>query len=351
VGNQRQRLVWALPARLGVAVPLAIAAGLLMSGQAAAAGGAGSVGPASLAQQLTASAEQTGGAAVNTAQDAANSAVTQAESTTAAAVQSAHTAASQALAQAQSALPSGGAQAGSGAGSGSATPPVPASSGGTVTTGSGGSASPVIRVPPVDVGVADASQATPGDPDSIPAAAASFVDPGRLDGLAKETTAAVASAGPIALRVWRSFAAPGPKMRVTVWSRDRVISSPPITRPGTSGRAEFAWPLTELSPSSRPAAANVSRSTIHHARALPPGRPTAQTPQATGEAPATPAWLGPGVGGPAAASSAGSGAGPALALLAWAAIALLLALSSRRLSLDLPPPRSALAAGPPERPG
>jgi hypothetical protein len=358
VGKQRLRRLPASAAKIFL-VFLPLSGGLLLPGSALADGGATAQVSAAtaLAQQLTASAEKTGGAALASAQTAVQGAVTQAHSVTSQAIQGAQETANAALGQAQSAVASATAPAGSGGGSAGVSLPPSSSGTGSSRSGTGSSSSGSAGGP----GASGSTPAPPGLPavESPPVRLPISVPIGGADLSAASAAMATAVTGQLEAAVsaattegqsWHLNQAPASTRR----PRGLRNPPPPATPHGSGGAPGRAGTLVpELQ---HPGSGDITPARtgpVHTSviRRGPRDVDPSSAPEPAYTVPPAPEWFGPASGGTAAAASAGTGSGSSAGVLAAAGIALLIILASGRLSLDLLPLRSKLAALPLERPG
>jgi hypothetical protein len=388
VGNQRMGRI---PASVGQSflVFLVVLAGLWLPGKAVAnSGGAAADIPAatSLAQQMTASAEKTGGAALASAQDTARQAMSQAAGTSSEAIQGAQQTADAALAQARKAVSAAEAEAESGAtsasppGSSSSSGGSPSAGTGSSSSGAGSSGSGAGSSSSAgstglglgnSAGTAGRSSGTDLPPVSVPGSLSAAIPDARAES-AVATAAAEAATGQAlstaaaAARVdWRgqadsvshglaSVSEDTGRAPSSTWRHERQAPPRPDALPGPGGRS--AWPPalpTQHQPLGTRDITPPPGSPVHtsFSRSAEDAAPQAPTRDATASTPPPPSWFGPASSGSAAAAGSGGGAGSSAGVLVGALIAILVAASSGRLSLDLLPPRSMLAASPLERPG
>lgn len=337
-------------------VVMAAAAALVVPQAATAAGGAATDGQVSaagsLVQQITASAEQTGGAALTSAQSEVHNAVSQAQAAGSAALQSARTTAASAVSHAEStaSLSTGRAaavstSAQSGPGSGHGPGSAASSLAGLTTSGSNGSSAGANAE--VVASRAIAAIAGPVTLDLAAARAASIVVMSGWRGIRIAVRIAGALGQPLGLIPALTLS----RGREMALPRGGEKARPAFARLGGSGNAWLIPLVTEAPPPGRSVMASGPGSAGALRSYAPHGASPARAAVASAAEPPAPAWLGPGAGGAFAATSAGGAGGAALGLLAAASLALLVALSSGRLSLELPPMRSTLATSPLERPG
>jgi hypothetical protein len=376
---ERLRARKARATSLGLAWLLLVLAALLLAPQASASSPANPVdqaaGAIQLTQQLTGSSQQSASAALAASQAAAANAVSSAQLAASNAAAGARAAADESLTQARTAIAAAGGQSssggagvppsGGGSSSGGVPSPVDGSSPGGATEGS--PSSTPAGAPNGSSGSGDAVQVGLGsqpvaslnaatDLPSVPAAG------GLPASITDESLSTLASVSSVISRGTETAFEESPgHLRAphrlntsrSVWTRDGAAGLPTAARPGAGGATIVDWQVTaphsgtaSMVPGSRWRSPARPRAPRHNnAAAVNVGVPYV--------APLPPISLGSGEGGAAGAGAGGggTGAGPAAAVLAAVGLSLLLVLSSRRLSLDLLPLISRLAASPLERPG
>jgi hypothetical protein len=355
VGNQRMRDQWTR-AGLRLLPPLLILLVALMVAPLARASSSvtdalsQATSAIQLAQQIAGNAQQAAATTIAQAQDTAGKAMADAQSAAGAAID-----------QARATVPTVSAQ--NGAGSAPSASPSAAPS---MRTGTG---APDTAVPHVALSV-PSPQTEPEAvlPEAQPAATSAEASPyvGSASALGPKAGNLPSPEAQAALmdKSWRLASGLDHRnARPRTWPGDRTLATPATAeRPGASPRVEAPtrplWQavIQPTMPTSAYGLPTASRHAPTAATRKPPHHPTAAVrPGPTANAPSLvvsgPVALSPAGSGAAGAGGGGGGAGPAMGLLAAAALSLLIALSSRRLSLDLPPWRSALAVSRLERPG
>jgi hypothetical protein len=293
---------------------------------------------AQLAQQMTANARQTVSSGVAAAQDTAGSAVAGARQTMQTALAQTATLPSATTSQTSAVSPSAPPSS-AGPSSPTSGPPSPPPGQGAMQPGTIAAAEGLAATIANDAGVAG-SLPRQASAHALTAASALAPQPAGATGATQPRR-------PLSGPHRRTGSPPSRP-------RDRFAPRPvPAERPEasfvTSPRASV--PITGAPASKRPTGRSVATGHVrgHHATQAAAPREADSTARAlTADAPSSAV---PPAGGAAGAAGGGSGQAPAAALLAAIALSLLIGPSGRRMSLELPPWRSAALALPPERPG